>query len=937
MIRFFTIFTLFITVIHGIAVQAQSDFNINFEKFTLNNGLTVVFHIDRSDPVVAVALTSHVGSAREITGRTGFAHLFEHLLFLESENLGKGGLDKMSARIGGGGANGSTNRDRTNYYQTVPNDALEKMIWAEADKLGFFINTVSDPVLAKEKEVVKNEKRQSVDNRPYGHNYFVIDKNLYPENHPYNWEVIGSLEDLQNATLKDVTDFYKRWYVPNNVTLVIAGDFDTVQAKKWVEKYFAEIKRGEDIAPLKKLPVTLSQTKKLYYEDNFAKLPQLTLVWPSTYEYSPDSYPLEVLGRYLAEGKKAPFYKVLVEDQKLTDQVQMRNYTSELAGETMLTVRSFDKISLDSVNAAINTAFAKFEKEGISENDLKRVKALIEVEYYNGLSSVIGKAFQLAQYEIFAGDAGFVKQDISNILAVNAADVMRVYNQYIKGKNFVATSFVPKGQLDLILKGSVPATVVEEKIVQGAEQAVDPSIKATYTRTPSSFDRTVEPPYGKSPEVNVPKIWESNLGKGMKVFGIEDNEVPLVQILLRIKGGMLLDDPAKPGVANFLAQMMTKGTKSKTAEQLEEAIHILGAVINIRAEQEEINITSSCLSKNYLPVMTLLKEIILEPRWDEKEFELIKKAVLNILKQQKANPNVIAGNEFTKLIFGPQNVLSNNILGTEASVNSITMDDLKKYYNNYLSPSVSTFHFVGAIKKEEALKPVQILNTGWTEKTVRFPALTATAAPAKSTIYFYNVPGAKQSVIRFGYPALKATDPDYYPAQVMNYILGGGGFASKFTQQLREGKGYTYGIGSAINGSEMAGNFEVYSSVRSNVTYESVQLIKDILQNFGKDYSQQDLDVTQSFLLKSNAREFETMSAKLDMLKNISAYGWPYDYAKQRQNIVKNMTVDKIRALSTKYIKPEKMYYVIVGDAETQMKKLQQIGFGEPVLISNQD
>jgi len=335
--------------------------------------------------------------------------------------------------------------------------------------------------------------------------------------------------------------------------------------------------------------------------------------------------------------------------------------------------------------------------------------------------------------------------------------------------------------------------------------------------------------------------------------------------------------------------------------------------------------------------MTLLKEIILEPRWDEKEFELIKKAVLNILKQQKANPNVIAGNEFTKLIFGPQNVLSNNILGTEASVNSITMDDLKKYYNNYLSPSVSTFHFVGAIKKEEALKPVQILNTGWTEKTVRFPALTATAAPAKSTIYFYNVPGAKQSVIRFGYPALKATDPDYYPAQVMNYILGGGGFASKFTQQLREGKGYTYGIGSAINGSEMAGNFEVYSSVRSNVTYESVQLIKDILQNFGKDYSQQDLDVTQSFLLKSNAREFETMSAKLDMLKNISAYGWPYDYAKQRQNIVKNMTVDKIRALSTKYIKPEKMYYVIVGDAETQMKKLQQIGFGEPVLISNQD
>lgn len=237
------------------------DFKVPFEQFTLPNGLQVIFHIDRSDPVVAVTLTSHVGSAREKAGRTGFAHLFEHLLFLESENLGKGGLDKMSARIGGSGANGSTSRDRTNYFQTVPNDALEKMIWAEADKLGWFINTVTDPVLAKEKQVVKNEKRQGVDNQPYGHTSYVIDKNLYPADHPYNWEVIGSLEDLDNATLQDVKDFYRRWYVPNNVTLVISGDFDTAQARQWVEKYFGEIKRGEDVPPLEKAGRTVRNQK----------------------------------------------------------------------------------------------------------------------------------------------------------------------------------------------------------------------------------------------------------------------------------------------------------------------------------------------------------------------------------------------------------------------------------------------------------------------------------------------------------------------------------------------------------------------------------------------------------------------------------------------------------------------------------------------------
>ena len=258
-------FVLLFTILGQAQKQSKTaknlEFKVAFEQFTLDNGLNVIFHIDRSDPVVAVALTSHVGSAREKEGHTGFAHLFEHLLFLESENLGKGGLDKMSARIGGAGANGSTSRDRTNYYQTVPKDALEKMIWAEADKLGYFINTVTEPVLAKEKQVVKNEKRQSYDNRPYGNTNAVINKNLYPANHPYNWEVIGSLEDLQNASLQDVKDFYNRWYVPNNVTLTIAGDFDTKQAKAWVQKYFGEIKRGQAIPKMDKQLVSLRETK----------------------------------------------------------------------------------------------------------------------------------------------------------------------------------------------------------------------------------------------------------------------------------------------------------------------------------------------------------------------------------------------------------------------------------------------------------------------------------------------------------------------------------------------------------------------------------------------------------------------------------------------------------------------------------------------------
>jgi len=334
--------------------MSEQDFaRLTFEKFELDNGLDVIFHIDKSDPVVAVTLAAHVGSAREKPGRTGFAHLFEHLLFLESENLGKGGLDQLSARIGGSGANGSTSRDITNYMQTVPNDALEKMIWAEADKLGYFINTVTDPVLAKEKEVVKNEKRQRVDNRPYGHVFDVISSNLYAADHPYNWHPIGSLEDLQASTLDDVKEFFKRWYVPNNVTLVISGDFDSKQAKGWVEKYFNEIPRGEEVKPLAKRPTKLAESKKFYYEDNFAQLPQLTQVWPTMERYHADSYALDVLIKLLADGKTSPLYNELVEQQKLTSDITMFYFRSELAGELFLKVDAFDNIDLDTVEQAL--------------------------------------------------------------------------------------------------------------------------------------------------------------------------------------------------------------------------------------------------------------------------------------------------------------------------------------------------------------------------------------------------------------------------------------------------------------------------------------------------------------------------------------------------------------------------------------------------------
>ena len=925
----------------GQAVAQQTaeatGFEVDFETFTLDNGLKVIFHVDRSDPVVAVALTSHVGSAREKEGRTGFAHLFEHLLFLESENLGKGGLDKMSARIGGSGANGSTSRDRTNYYQTVPNDALEKMIWAEADKLGYFINTVTEPVLAKEKQVVKNEKRQSVDNRPYGHTQYVIDKNLYPEGHPYSWQVIGSLEDLQNATLEDVKEFFNRWYVPNNVILTIAGDFDTEQAKEWVKKYFGEIKRGPEVAELEKQPANLQQTKKLYYEDNFARLPELTYAWPTVPSYHEDAYALEVLATYLADGKNAPFYKELVAKQQLTPNVQMYNYTSELAGQLMLEIRAYDGKDLDSVHAGVEKTFELFEAEGISEKDLQRIKAGQETAFYNSLSSVLGKGFQLAQYEIFANDPDMINKEIELILEVTPEDVMRVYKKYIQDKPFVATSFVPKGQAELALEGSVPAEVEEEQIVMGAEQEFDLDQEVTYERTPSSFDRTVEPPYGDSPQVKVPEIWEEKLFNGLEVYGITNSEVPLVQFMLEIKGGLLLEEASKIGVSNLLANLMTKGTKSKTPQELEEAIELLGASIRVNATDENIIISGSTLAKNYEETMALVKEILLEPRWDAEEFDLAKQQVISQIQQEKASPNNIAANEFKKLIYGTNHILANDNLGTEASVENISMKDLQDYYHNNLSPNLAAFHIVGDIEKSAAVSEVKKLSKDWKVKNVNFRDLPKLAAPQKSKVYFFDVPGAKQSVLTIGYPALAETDKDFFPATIMNYRLGGGSFASQLTQELREGKGYTYGIRSGFNGSTLKGPFLISSGVRSNITYEAVELIKEILENYPENFNEQDLEVTQGFMIKSNARKFETLGSKLQMLREISNYNRPTDFVLQQEETVRKITVPQIKALAEKYVNPNRMYYLIVGDAATQLDRLEHLGFGKPVLLNGEE
>ncbi|GAA4352741.1 M16 family metallopeptidase [Kangiella taiwanensis] len=906
------------------------DFSIPYERYTLDNGLTVILHQDKSDPIVALATVFHVGSSREEPGKTGFAHFFEHMAFNNSENVPMGANRKMIGELGGT-RNGGTWNDGTIYYEVVPKDAFEKLLWIDSDRMGYMINTVTKDALEREKQVVKNEKRQRVDNRPYGHTGSVISSNLYPEDHPYNWSVIGSLEDLQNATLEDVKKFYAKYYGPNNATLVIAGDIEFDETKELVEKWFGEIGKGQPVLDLEPRPVELEQTISLSHEDNFAKLPEVRMVFPTVEEYHKDSYALNALGEILAQGKRAPLYKVIVEEKKLAPGASAYNSSREIAGEFTIRVRANAGTDLDLVKAAIEEALAKFETEGFSEKDLLQIKARQETQFYNGISSVLNKAFNLASYNEFAGSPDFLKQDIASIKAVTKQDIIDVYNKYIKGQHYVMTSFVPKGQLKLAVDGSKDAGVVEEKIVQGAEKDIVVKDEGDYPKTKTSFPRN-EPPLGKTPLLTPPQVWDHQLDNGLRVLGIEQNELPLVQFTLRIEGGHYLERPEKSGVAYILSELMMEGTRDKTPEELEDAIGLLGAGINVEAGDEDITISANTLARNYDKTLSLVEEILLEPRFDPAEFERIKKRLLTRLKQQEGDAPAIASTVSRKMLYGDEHILGIPASGTIETVSAITLDDVKAFYNKNVSPTVSAFHVAGDISQSEVIRSLQRLTTSWDAKQVEWPEYKAKTADEQSQLYFIDVPGAKQSVIIGGQLTFPGASGDYNNLVYANDRLGAGSSARLF-QLLRIEKGYTYGAYSYILRRESMSALMAQTSVRANVTKESLDLLTNEIEQYKDTFTQDDFATTQNIVIKRQTREFETLGSLLGVLEDISRFDLPLDYLEHEQQELSNLELSDFKQTIQQYMNPKRMDYLVVGDAKTQLERLGELGLGKPIQL----
>ena len=920
-----------------VACQGEKDFSLPYEKFVLDNGLQVVLHEDKSDPIVSVAIQYHVGSAREKPGKTGFAHLFEHMLFQRSEHLGRNEFFKKIGELGGS-FNGATGPDGTVYYETVPRDALEKVLWMESDRMGFFINTVTRKGLEREIDVVSNEKRQN-ENRPFGQSNGMMLKQFYPEGHPYLWPVIGSIADLHGATVDDIKQFYRKYYAPNNATLVVAGDFDRREVEAMIRKYFGEIPAREEVEPVRPIPVQLEKTSKYVLEDRFANAPGLEMNFSGAEQFHPDAYPLRILALLLSYGKNAPFYKVLVEDNKLASYVNVASSSLELSGQVSVSVKAYKETDLNTVYRGIQEAFERFEQEGIRDNDLERMKIMQETMLYNVMMSLESKTQALARNNVFAGRPDQMVIDLAHYQAVTKEEVMRVYRKYVRGKHFVALSTVPQGQTSLALTGSVVVrpdedSPVGQKLVadEGAVTDDDP-----YEYTPSVFDRSVEPPLlANTPESAMPPVWTGEMSNGMKVKGMAYTELPVVQFAVYLNSGMLCEPKGKSGLARLTAAVLNCGTRTKTPEELEVALGLLGARVSFGVSTERMQLSGSCLKKNFPQVLRLVEEMLLEPRWDETALELARKRMIGNIRQSSTEPKVLARHVFRQMMYGPENVLSNSALASEKEVAAITMEDIKTFYKTHIVPGQATFDFVGGYEKKEVMKFLQPLARTWTTGGASQERLNLNFMAPQAKVYFVDYPGAKQSYILLGCPAMPKASNDYYPAKMVNQLLGASSNALLF-DVLRLQHGYTYGAYSFFDCGKYANEFRATSSVQAAYTLEAMQLFKSCISTYGEQFTEQSLVKTKDAMFKENAAAFEMPDARLDLLSEMTVDGLPVDDLKRQEQLLKRMTLPEAKACIRNWLDYDRMFFVVVGDAASQLDRIRKSGLGEVKVVDLQE
>ena len=902
------------------AKNSSNTVSIPYEKYTLENGLTVILHEDHSDPLVHVDVTYHVGSAREDVGKSGFAHFFEHMMFQGSKHV----ADEQHFKViteSGGNLNGTTNTDRTNYFETVPANQLEKVLWLESDRMGYLLEAVDQTKFENQRETVKNERAQRVDNQPYGLRYELNGEALYPEGHPYSWMTIGYVEDLDRVNVNDLKAFFKRWYGPNNAVLTIGGDIDVAKTKAWIKKYFGEIPAGPAVEEPEPQPVTLTETRYMTLEDK-VHLPLLQITYPTVYGRHEDEAPLDVLADILGGGKTSLFYKNLVKEG-MAVQAVVFHPCRELACEfQLLALANPAKItSLSTLQEVLNQTLKEFETRGVTADDLARTKGQIEARTVFGLQSVSGKVSALAANETFYQTPDLIAEDIERYNAVTADDVMRVYNKYIKDANSVVLSVVPKGQVQL----AAAEQTFERPVRNIHVETVDVAGEEAFTSAPSSFDRSVMPKAGDAPVVEVPDYWEAELANGIKILGVTSTETPTVTLTLGMDGGMLLDSEGKAGTAYLTALLMNETTKHYSNEALASELAKLGSSIRFSTAGRYSQVYVSTLTKFLDETLALLKEKLFNPAFTEEDFERMKERVVQGLQQQAKTPSSLARRARDLILFGEDNRVSLPDEGTLETVQSITLDDVKTFYKNYYSPDKASIVAVGNLSKKNMVETLDFIGQ-WQGNAYEFADYSDFPQYNQNQIFLIDSPEAVQSVVYIVDRSLPfdATG-DHFKSRLMNFPLGGA-FNSRINLNLREDKGFTYGANSGFVGGKTLGWFEVSTDLTAANTGEGIKEILGEIERYRSEgVEKAEIDFMRNAFTLSDALEFETPTSKARFLRQLLSYGLEKGYREAQLDIINNIDKESIDALAKQYLNLDKMQIIVVGDKAKILPQLNAL------------
>jgi zinc protease len=880
---------------------------IVIEKHTLSNGLQLILHVDRKLPVVHVNQWYHVGSKNERPGRSGFAHLFEHMMFQGSKHADKEYftyVETAGANLREGGVNGTTSQDRTNYFATVPSGNLETLLWLESDRLATLPDALTIEKLDNQRDVVKNERRQGLENTPYGRWFKLIAENLYPSRHPYANDVIGVHEDLTAATLEDVKDFFRTYYTPNNLSLVIAGDFEPAEAKRLVEKYFGTIPAGPALDRPAKGLSRLDGEKVVEVRD---RVPQerTYFAWHTPAYFDPGDAELDLVTTILTDGLSARLNKALIYDRQLASDVVAFQGSQPLTSAYVMWVTARPGTDLMEIERVVTDEIARLAKTGPTEEELTRAKTKWEFNFVTGLERIGGfggKADILNQYNTYLGNPDMFEADFTRYRNATVASVQDAVNAYLNTRNRLLVRFKP------------------EKSGRHSDAAID---------------RTKEPALGGDRPFVAPDVKTAKLENGLEIFVVERRELPKVSVALATRAGSVGDPDGKSGLASLTTRVMRRGTKTRNALEIDTALGDLGTALAWGVGREGARLTLEVLKRNLSPALAMLADVARDPSFPAAEFDREKKLALDALSQQANTPTAVANRVAYMLAFGLEHPYGRPPSGLPASVSAVTREDLVRFHQTQWKPGSSALVFAGDITLTDATELARKAFGGWSGGAA--PAVTIPPArpvgPGK--VFLIDRQDAAQTVIAHVLPAPPRKDADYYSVVLADAVYGGGGFGTRLNLNLREDKGYSYGVFSNAALLSSAGTIIASGGVQTDKTTESAVEFVNELKNFAGARPISDTELTNARLTKVRgyAQQFESLGRVVDQVLSLWTVGLPMAELQQEPEKLMTVPLPAVNAAAKKYGAPSGATLLLVGDLSKIQEGIRKLNLGELMVL----